>query len=57
MLPSELLTVQLVEALRHFVSERIGDNTLRALTSFLSYLVVLGLASTWDSLPCRRLNR
>jgi len=43
---SELLTVQFVEALRHFVSEGVGDNTLRALTSDLVYLDVLVPAST-----------
>jgi hypothetical protein len=48
---SELLTVQFVEALRHFVSEGIGDNTLWALTSDLAYLAVLDLASSGIPYP------
>jgi len=53
---SELLFVQFVEALRHFVSEGIGDNRLRAPTSDLAYLD-LGYCFQLHSLPCRRLSR
>lgn len=47
---SELLIVQFVEALRHFVSEGIGDNRLRAPTSDLAYLD-LDIASSCIPFP------
>ncbi|WP_313904334.1 site-specific integrase [Rhizobium laguerreae] len=48
---AELLTDQDVETLRHLVNEGMGDNTLRALTSDLTYLEAWGLAATGRSLP------
>ncbi|MBY3217791.1 site-specific integrase [Rhizobium laguerreae] len=48
---AELLTDQDVETLRHLVNQGMGDNTLRALTSDLSYLEAWGLAATGKSLP------
>ncbi|MBR0554426.1 site-specific integrase [Ciceribacter sp. L1K23] len=48
---AELLTNQDVETLRHLVSEGMGANTLRALTSDLAYLQAWSLAATGRSLP------
>ncbi|MGO7169605.1 site-specific integrase [Rhizobium leguminosarum] len=48
---AELLTDQDVETLRHLVNQGMGDNTLRALTSDLTYLEAWGLAATKKSLP------
>ncbi|MGB8288711.1 MAG: integrase, partial [Rhizobium ruizarguesonis] len=48
---AELLTDQDVETLRHLVNQGMGDNTLRALTSDLTYLEAWGLAATGHSLP------
>ena len=48
---AELLTDQDVETLRHLISQGMGDNTLRALTSDLAYLEAWGLAATGRSLP------
>lgn len=48
---AELLTDQDVETLRHLVNEGMGVNTLRALTSDLTYLQAWSLASTGASLP------
>ena len=48
---AELLTDQDVETLRHLVNQGMGDNTLRALTSDLTYLDAWGLAATGKSLP------
>lgn len=48
---AELLTDQDVETLRHLVSEGMGENTLRALTSDLAYLQAWSLAATGTSLP------
>lgn len=48
---AELLTDQDIETLRHLVNQGMGDNTLRALTSDLSYLEAWGLAATGKSLP------
>ncbi|OCJ08622.1 integrase [Rhizobium sp. AC27/96] len=48
---AELLTDQDVETLRHLVNEGMGANTLRALTSDLTYLEAWGLAATGRSLP------
>ncbi|MCV9947521.1 site-specific integrase [Rhizobium sp. BT-175] len=48
---AELLTDHDVETLRHLVNEGMGDNTLRALTSDLTYLEAWGLAATGRSLP------
>ncbi|MEX2745979.1 site-specific integrase [Rhizobium mongolense] len=48
---AELLTDQDVETLRHLVNQGMGDNTLRALTSDLTYLEAWGLAATGTSLP------
>ena len=48
---AELLTDQDIETLRHLVSQGMGDNTLRALTSDLTYLEAWGLAATGKSLP------
>lgn len=48
---AELLTDQDVETLRHLVNQGMGDNTLRALTSDLTYLEAWGLAATGKSLP------
>ncbi|MBY3447052.1 site-specific integrase [Rhizobium laguerreae] len=48
---AELLTDQDVETLRHLVNQGMGDNTLRALTSDLTYLEAWGLAATGQSLP------
>lgn len=48
---AELLTDQDVETLRHLVNEGMGENTLRALTSDLSYLQAWSLAATGKSLP------
>lgn len=48
---AELLSDQDVETLRHLVNEGMGDNTLRALTSDLTYLEAWGLAATGRSLP------
>ncbi|NEI67440.1 site-specific integrase [Rhizobium leguminosarum] len=48
---AQLLTDQDVETLRHLVNQGMGDNTLRALTSDLTYLEAWGLAATGQSLP------
>ena len=48
---AELLTDQDVETLRHLTNQGMGDNTLRALTSDLTYLEAWGLAATGKSLP------
>nr|WP_205923079.1 site-specific integrase [Rhizobium leguminosarum] len=48
---AELLTDQDVETLRHLVNRGMGDNTLRALTSDLTYLEAWGMAATGQSLP------
>jgi integrase len=48
---AELLTDQDVETLRHLVSQGMGANTLRALTSDLAYLQAWSLAATGRSLP------
>ncbi|MBY5767237.1 site-specific integrase [Rhizobium leguminosarum] len=48
---AELLTDQDVETLRHLVNHGMGDNTLRALTSDLTYLEAWGMAATQKSLP------
>ncbi|MBB3138577.1 hypothetical protein FHS26_006355 [Rhizobium pisi] len=48
---AELLTDSDVETLRHLVNQGMGDNTLRALTSDLTYLEAWGLAATGRSLP------
>ncbi|MBY5609272.1 site-specific integrase [Rhizobium leguminosarum] len=48
---AELLTDQDVETLRHLLNQGMGDNTLRALTSDLTYLEAWGLAATGQSLP------
>lgn len=48
---AELLTDHDVETLRHLVNQGMGDNTLRALTSDLTYLEAWGLAATGHSLP------
>ncbi|MFF0923522.1 site-specific integrase [Rhizobium leguminosarum] len=48
---AELLSDQDVETLRHLVNQGMGDNTLRALTSDLTYLEAWGLAATGRSLP------
>ena len=48
---AELLTDQDVETLRHLVNEGMGENTLRALTSDLTYLQAWSLAATGASLP------
>ncbi|TAX67349.1 integrase (plasmid) [Rhizobium leguminosarum] len=48
---AELLTDHDVETLRHLVNHGMGDNTLRALTSDLTYLEAWGLAATGRSLP------
>ncbi|MBY3238698.1 site-specific integrase [Rhizobium laguerreae] len=48
---AELLTDHDVETLRHLVNHGMGDNTLRALTSDLTYLEAWGLAATGQSLP------
>ncbi|NEH49606.1 tyrosine-type recombinase/integrase [Rhizobium leguminosarum] len=48
---AELLTDHDVETLRHLVNQGMGDNTLRALTSDLTYLEAWGLAATGKSLP------
>ncbi|MDX6000057.1 site-specific integrase [Rhizobium leguminosarum] len=48
---AELLTDQDIETLRHLVNQGMGDNTLRALTSDLTYLEAWGLAATGRSLP------
>ena len=48
---AELLTDQDVETLRHLVNEGMGANTLRALTSDLTYLEAWGMAATQKSLP------
>ena len=48
---AELLTDQDIETLRHLVNQGMGDNTLRALTSDLTYLEAWGLAATGKSLP------
>ncbi|UIJ82396.1 site-specific integrase [Rhizobium leguminosarum] len=48
---AELLTDHDVETLRHLVNQGMGDNTLRALTSDLTYLEAWGLAATGQSLP------
>ena len=48
---AELLTDQDVETLKHLVNQGMGDNTLRALTSDLTYLEAWGLAATGRSLP------
>ena len=49
--PAELLTDQDVETLRHLVNEGMGANSLRALTSDLSYLQAWALAATASPLP------
>ncbi|NKL60109.1 tyrosine-type recombinase/integrase [Rhizobium leguminosarum] len=48
---AELLTDSDVETLRHLVNEGMGANTLRALTSDLTYLEAWALAATKRSLP------
>lgn len=48
---AELLTDQDVETLRHLVNAGMDDNTLRALTSDLTYLEAWGLAATGQPLP------
>lgn len=48
---AELLTDQDVETLKHLVTEGMGDNTLRALTSDLAYLKAWSLAVTGSPLP------
>ncbi|MGE6743974.1 site-specific integrase [Allorhizobium pseudoryzae] len=48
---AELLTDQDVETLRHLVTQGMGQNTLRALTSDLAYLQAWSLAATGRSLP------
>ncbi|MEH7906220.1 site-specific integrase [Rhizobium laguerreae] len=48
---AELLTDHDIETLRHLVNQGMGDNTLRALTSDLTYLEAWGLAATGHSLP------
>ncbi|MEH7876269.1 site-specific integrase [Rhizobium laguerreae] len=48
---AELLTDRDVETLRHLVNQGMGDNTLRALTSDLTYLEAWGLAATENPLP------
>ncbi|WP_245281534.1 site-specific integrase [Rhizobium sp. AAP43] len=48
---AELLTDQDVETLRHLVNEGMGVNTLRALSSDLTYLQAWSLAATGRSLP------
>ncbi len=48
---AELLSDGDVETLRHLVSQGMGDNTLRALTSDLAYLQAWSLAATGQSLP------
>ncbi|NKK64648.1 tyrosine-type recombinase/integrase [Rhizobium leguminosarum bv. viciae] len=48
---AELLTDQDIETLRHLVNQGMGANTLRALTSDLTYLEAWGLAATGQSLP------
>ncbi len=48
---AELLTDQDIETLRHLVNQGMGDNTLRALTSDLTYLEAWGLSATGKSLP------
>ncbi|WP_457813104.1 site-specific integrase (plasmid) [Sinorhizobium meliloti] len=48
---AELLTDHDVETLRHLVNQGMGDNTLRALTSDLTYLEAWGMAATKRSLP------
>lgn len=49
--PAELLTDQDVQTLRHLVNEGMGANSLRALTSDLSYLQAWALAATASPLP------
>lgn len=48
---AELLTDHDIKTLRHLVNQGMGDNTLRALTSDLTYLEAWGLAATGKSLP------
>ncbi|MBY5868733.1 site-specific integrase [Rhizobium leguminosarum] len=48
---AELLADHDVETLRHLVNQGMGDNTLRALTSDLTYLEAWALAATGKSLP------
>lgn len=48
---AELLTDRDIDTLRHLVNQGMGDNTLRALTSDLSYLEAWGLSATGKSLP------
>jgi integrase len=48
---AEVLTDQDVETLKHLVTEGMGENTLRALTSDLAYLEAWSLAATGASLP------
>nr|WP_246645536.1 tyrosine-type recombinase/integrase [Rhizobium redzepovicii] len=48
---AELLSDHDVETLRHLVNQGMGDNTLRALTSDLTYLEAWGLAATGTPLP------
>lgn len=48
---AELLTDEDVETLRHLINEGMGDNTLRALTSDLTYLQAWSLAATGARLP------
>src|SRR6218665_1676503 len=48
---AELLTDQDIETLRHLVNEGMGENTLRALTSDLTYLQAWSLAATGAALP------
>ncbi|KAB1111955.1 integrase, partial [Neorhizobium galegae] len=47
---AELLTDEDVETLRHLVNQGMGSNTLRALTSDLTYLEAWGIAVTGKSL-------
>lgn len=46
-----LLTDQDIETLRHLVNEGMGENTLRALTSDLTYLEAWSMAATGSPLP------
>ncbi|MCG5487071.1 MAG: tyrosine-type recombinase/integrase [Sinorhizobium meliloti] len=48
---AELLTDRDIETLRHLVNEGMGDNTLRALTSDLTYLEAWAVAATGAPLP------
>jgi len=48
---AQILTDQDVETLRHLVNRGMGENTLRALTSDLTYLEAWALAATGSPLP------